>query len=1518
MMLGRRAKKAKRKRKRVTVVETDELGAGAQVHGAQSLAHGQAQILAQAQGHGIEVLDQAFHRAQAQAQAVAQGMVQPPGQQPAQAQSEAEAEDAADAESAQFVGQYQLDRPLSPYVLQTIERQRAERDAKEVMHASWVETEQAEAARVRVALFAAAQQNKNVAAEQRPCESVEAVRVETEKQAEAPRVAAVQAEAARNQKEAADPAQPSTMLPVGGRPPNSPQEKVQLRLLFEQTVTRWAVAEVGVAPLRWFTREHHRDMRLHFGDVFANLVDVKTFMCSFTYYLEKKDVRVVRLRGKTNRNLFTFTCVEDGRRQFSNCARCNSFIVQFKALGRMEYAQFLSEQPGCKDTWLAGWDGADRLNGECIWVCVKCQLEHDSHCKTVDPYVNKRMGLNNRQALPSIWTTEALSWKLLPEVISRAVAATQNRSLSQHEALKLLEELGNGEIDLRKARAALESANKMQRGVLPPRVPGVAMVDRAQSRRNDSAMLWAYVNMCRAAPYNWLVHVVTKSGSEMRQVLEASVRSFYTTRNRALKAHFGVNATQYSFDVALVRASPQWQGIDPGLQYVYMVCWSNPSFAQSMLRLGRPVTMSDAAGIYNGIGGQYLCRQMLDANHKLVNLVEAYCFGNESQASHDILNEFTKTTLPSWNSPGMTNVSDGQKGQAAAMDATAPHVNNFECSKHKGDAVTRHGNASSGPHYQAGLRCTSIVELEQLSLAWDPTTKKVLGFVAGNPAVTMESWCGIFPAVALARGYRLHGMTTESPVESQNAVLLRKGVRTANSALGVFGGALEVGVIRSQQEKLYFDNLAQADPSTVPGGLVVTPWIWKHRLQPFIVKAQKLIDDGHVAWMFGYDYKVAIQGLVQVVSLCPMHPSLLDHCCDGCRTTQRPCLAIVAARLFHNSRLGGNWNSSGGSRSGSQRRDLTLEPVPLDRIVDPSDTYATWADQMRVPVPQLPTGIIRARADSLVSLDGTSPPVPVLFPPNIPKGIGRNTTRYRYALVTTRGVPRFCSNCEYFTTTHGNRRTCNGLCELPYHLMFPRRDPTDHPPLVFSLCVGCTDGIVDPGSDWAANTKQQWPDSDTPSLDDDAMALLPDQSVGTRLLSLRHADMDCVLHNVRTFANNIVSETQQAIGRHELRITAIQDQPVGSLIGPSTIGLGDRAQTCIAELLDLQEQVRILQSELGRETDLLAMCDAALNRLSSDDATPLATLATTLDSEYWTGEEGRIDQPSTFFLPNFVLISQVDSDESSEDAQSPARAPSSTLRNTGLRDADRSPRVVRLQAKCGSTDAVGPNSGSDRVGLNSGRAVWQYLLQGDSTQFNDCLWCALSNASGLYVATLEELVDHVPGVDKDPMSNILDRGLPVATIQLIGKAVDPSFATTERATIIEENISKKLPTLKYGDLIITGAILSGKFHHTAIACIERGKRWRVIDGGASEDTEYSWAVCNSESDVVDRARGNLSRVFDIVCSSSLQRYVDTCVNEEGMTISVLPSGWPTGHHAASKSEYLSKFTSPIKYGPSRC
>ena len=66
-MLGRRAKKAKRKRKRVTVVETDELGAGAQVHGAQSLAHGQAQILAQAQGHGIEVLDQALHRAQAQA-----------------------------------------------------------------------------------------------------------------------------------------------------------------------------------------------------------------------------------------------------------------------------------------------------------------------------------------------------------------------------------------------------------------------------------------------------------------------------------------------------------------------------------------------------------------------------------------------------------------------------------------------------------------------------------------------------------------------------------------------------------------------------------------------------------------------------------------------------------------------------------------------------------------------------------------------------------------------------------------------------------------------------------------------------------------------------------------------------------------------------------------------------------------------------------------------------------------------------------------------------------------------------------------------------------------------------------------------------------------------------------------------------------------------------------------------------------------------------------------------------------
>jgi hypothetical protein len=97
-------------------------------------------------------------------------------------------------------------------------------------------------------------------------------------------------------------------------------------------------------------------------------------------------------------------------------------------------------------------------------------------------------------------------------------------------------------------------ATRMQRGVLPPRVPGVAMVDRAQSRRNDSAMLWAYVNMCRAAPYNWLVHVVTKSGSEMRQVLEASVRSFYTTRNRALKAHFGVNATQYSFDVALVRA----------------------------------------------------------------------------------------------------------------------------------------------------------------------------------------------------------------------------------------------------------------------------------------------------------------------------------------------------------------------------------------------------------------------------------------------------------------------------------------------------------------------------------------------------------------------------------------------------------------------------------------------------------------------------------------------------------------------------------------------------------------------------------------------------------------------------------------------------------------------------------------------------------------------------------------------------------------------------------------------------
>ena len=149
-----------------------------------------------------------------------------------------------------------------------------------------------------------------------------------------------------------------------------------------------------------------------------------------------------------------------------------------------------------------------------------------------------------------------------------------------------------------------------------------------------------------------------------------------------------------------------------------------------------------------------------DANHHQIPLAIGHFFANEERASWEAANIVTKSHVPSYDTVGQTDITDGSKG-AASNSNDFEHVNCFNCSNHMMSDL--HVNCGSDAKNQY-LTAINQVSLDQLERAKQKYSTELHKYFSDRRGCEDKR---LYPISAYEAGYHMHGFTTEQGAESQ-------------------------------------------------------------------------------------------------------------------------------------------------------------------------------------------------------------------------------------------------------------------------------------------------------------------------------------------------------------------------------------------------------------------------------------------------------------------------------------------------------------------------------------------------------------------------------------------------------------------------------------------------------------------------------------------------------------------------------------------------------------------------------
>ena len=644
-----------------------------------------------------------------------------------------------------------------------------------------------------------------------------------------------------------------------------------------------------------------------------------------------------------------------------------------------------------------------------VWTCNTCVL--DCGC-----------GFAQDSSWRKSWPP--YSQKQLARVICMPhVSSSKAERLNERAATALLQHVVKVPPIGRTLTDVRNMARRLSQGQSPTRpLPGEVSIDL------DAALadLFWLVEGLRAVGH--IVDIITVGAEVMRlQVLDAS-RAKINAMRKGQGNRKGLKKIA-PFNAAEVKKMDAYRSIVDGEEYFYAVAFG-PSTAEHMANTTRRISQADMAHIKGFCGGNIAWRFTSDANHHQILLAAVYILGTENRAAWDVLNIFTKKVCPGFDDTRQCDITDGDKGAAASSDVTLPATHHFNCANHVSDNLQKKFPKNCGLSDLDGHPTRSIAAKYLFRDAVGATSNQALDAIFMQMPFAVREYLKPKPVFPVKIGACLHGLTTSSGVESQNAAgrgPKHLNWRSSDTAVGVLQGVLQQ--VYTQQHDAACAAAACSDklPKTVADRLKAD----ELKAAEYTCTQVGATQSVQVIWKL---YQSNLSGPSAVIphytvdlSHCGMSGCLdWDHvCCDRAKLHHRPCLHMLAAARFAG--------------------------MPRYQVFDRSDFAESWKAQHRTSAPngsgsvccpkfRIPTRGPRPGSGTpvdanslwvLLTADATAKTLV-----RMPLVIGRNRgrppqVRAKAWRSTSRAAkPIYCSRCGNMVTDH-DARTCQGLHEVP-------------------------------------------------------------------------------------------------------------------------------------------------------------------------------------------------------------------------------------------------------------------------------------------------------------------------------------------------------------------------------------------------------------------------------------------------------------------------------------------------------
>ncbi|KAK3245999.1 hypothetical protein CYMTET_44451 [Cymbomonas tetramitiformis] len=193
----------------------------------------------------------------------------------------------------------------------------------------------------------------------------------------------------------------------------------------------------------------------------------------------------------------------------------------------------------------------------------------------------------------------------------------------------------------------------------------------------------------------------------------------------------------------------------------YCVGWSfSPCTTIATVDCFIPVSYGDGAHMRSNAAGILMSTVTRDAQHHVVPITYSCFLMNESEVSHGMQLLFSNGTYgDKYDQADRREISDKDKGLAAAWEKNMRHAKLFTCARHRGDTVSttvKPGGSEARALFDQAVKALTIPKLEAIKARYSTRAAEFLG-KATDESQYMAA-CG-----------KLHGESVNSSVESMNA-----------------------------------------------------------------------------------------------------------------------------------------------------------------------------------------------------------------------------------------------------------------------------------------------------------------------------------------------------------------------------------------------------------------------------------------------------------------------------------------------------------------------------------------------------------------------------------------------------------------------------------------------------------------------------------------------------------------------------------------------------------------------------